>query len=165
MRPGNTAEAITPIIVARMTGAQRIGASGSAARSIACQEIERNSSENAISTSANTIQPGVAVISAWPMRDRPKRDSANTTSAATAIAAARMPTRAQTLRRRRGGGFSGVSIARGLSERAALAGEAAIARRATASPRPSGGGARRASTVEEGRCERELRAESMNVER
>ncbi len=45
IRPGNTAEAITPIIVARTTGAQRIGVSGSAARSVSCQEIERITSE------------------------------------------------------------------------------------------------------------------------
>ena len=58
MRPGNTAEAITPIIVARTTGGQRIALSGSAARSTWCQETERNTSEMPISTSASAIQPG-----------------------------------------------------------------------------------------------------------
>ena len=67
-RPGKTAEPITPIIVARTTGGQRIGVSGSAARSTSCQEIERSSSESAISASASTIQPGVAVIRACPTR-------------------------------------------------------------------------------------------------
>ncbi len=66
MRPGNTAEAITPIIVARATGAHGIAMSGSAARSTACQEIERITSELAISASASAIQPGEAVISACP---------------------------------------------------------------------------------------------------
>ena len=50
MRPGNTAEAITPIIVARTTAPQPIGASGSAARSVSCQETERSTSESAISS-------------------------------------------------------------------------------------------------------------------
>ena len=81
MRPGTTAEAITPIIVARTTGAQAIGVSGSAARSVWCQETERSSSDSAISTSASTIQPGVAVIRAWPMRCSSRRESANATSA------------------------------------------------------------------------------------
>ena len=67
-RPGRSAEAITPIIVARTTGAHRIGVSGRAARSVSCQEIERSSSDSAISASASAIHPGVAVIRAWPMR-------------------------------------------------------------------------------------------------
>ena len=94
MRPGNTAEAITPIIVARTTGAQPIGVSGSAARSVSCQEAERSSSDSAISTSASATQPGVAVIRAWPMRCRPRRESANATSPATRITATTTPARA-----------------------------------------------------------------------
>ena len=58
MRPGNTADAITPIIVARITGAHGICVSGNAARNIACQATERDSRESAISASASTIQPG-----------------------------------------------------------------------------------------------------------
>ena len=41
MRPGKTAEPITPIIVARITGAHGIAMRGSAARSTSCQEIAR----------------------------------------------------------------------------------------------------------------------------
>ena len=76
MRPGNTAEAITPIIVARPTGNQLIGVSGSAARSVWYQETERNTSDSAISPSASAIQPGVAVTRTWPTRLRFSRERA-----------------------------------------------------------------------------------------
>ena len=76
MRPGNTAEAITPIIVARATTIQPIRASGRAARSASYQETERSSSESPISASASMIQPGVAVIRACPTRPRFRREMA-----------------------------------------------------------------------------------------
>ena len=63
-RPWNTAEAITPIIVARITGTHLIGVSGSAARSVWCHEDARRNSESIISATASAIQPGVAVVSA-----------------------------------------------------------------------------------------------------
>ena len=93
MRPGTTAEAITPIIVARVTASQGIGVSGSAARSVSCQEIERSTSEHAISTNASATQPGLAVIRAWPMRCRPRRESAKASSPASRIAATTTPAR------------------------------------------------------------------------
>ena len=47
IRPGNTAEAITPIIVARTTGGQRNRrVRASAARSVCCQETERSTSDS-----------------------------------------------------------------------------------------------------------------------
>ena len=100
MRPGNTAEPITPIIVARITGAHATSVSGSAARSTSCQEPARSSSESPISASASTIQPGCAEVSALPMRCSPRRESAN------ARIAARMSSRMGTTTRlrRRGRG-------------------------------------------------------------
>ena len=91
MRPGNTAEAITPIIVARTTGGQRITLSGRAARSTCCQETERSPSERAISSSESAIQPGLAVIRAWPARLRFSRESANATRPASATASSAIP--------------------------------------------------------------------------
>ena len=64
IRPGNTAEAITPIIAARITAGHGICVSGRAARSVSCQDAARNTSDSAISASASTIQPGLAVTRA-----------------------------------------------------------------------------------------------------
>ena len=82
MRPGNTAEPITPIIVARITGGHATSVSGSAARSTSCQEPARSNSESPISASASTIQPGSAEVSALPTRCSPRRESANARIAA-----------------------------------------------------------------------------------
>ena len=106
------AEAITPIIVARTTAAQPIGVSGSAARSVSCQETERSSSEDAISTSASATQPGVAVIRAWPMWPRSRRDSAKPSSPARSSAATTRPTRRWTRDPRRVRGCFGVASSR-----------------------------------------------------
>ena len=115
MRPGKTAEAITPIIVARTTGGQRIGVSGSAARSVWCQETERSTSEGAISTSASTIQPGVAVISAWPMRCRSSRVTASATRPISSTSPRPIAARRSSTRRDRIGGLSDTPIRRGLA--------------------------------------------------
>jgi hypothetical protein len=82
-RPGKTAEPSTPIIVARITGGQGTGMSGSAARSSACQEIARITSDVAISASASTTQAKSTVESACPTRLRLRLRSANATSPAT----------------------------------------------------------------------------------
>jgi hypothetical protein len=111
MRPGKTAEAITPIIVARTTGVSPIGVSGSAARSVSCQAIARRSSDRPINANASTIHPGVAVIRAWPMRCRPRRERANASTPPRRTTAARTPTRPQGVLRCRGG-FCGMPIAR-----------------------------------------------------
>ncbi len=115
IRPGRTAEAITPIIVARTTGPHGIGVSGSAARSVWCQETARISIASDISTSASAIHPGEAVTSACPTRWSSRRESANTTSAASAITASTMPTRLSTGPRDRRGTFSGAPIQAGSS--------------------------------------------------
>ena len=84
-RPGTIAEPSTPIIVARTTALHGIGVSGSAARSVWCQEIERISIASDISASDSTIQPGEAVTSAWPTRLSSRRESANATRPASRI--------------------------------------------------------------------------------
>ena len=86
MRPGNTAEAITPIIVALATANQPTSASGRAARSASCQEIDRSTSDSAIKTNASAIHPGFACSSVCPTRLRFRWDSAYTTSATTSTA-------------------------------------------------------------------------------
>jgi hypothetical protein len=83
MRPGKTAEPITPIIVARITGSHGIGVRGSAARRSACQEIARMSSAAPVSASARTIQAKSTVASAWPTFPRLRFSSAKATNPAT----------------------------------------------------------------------------------
>ncbi len=113
--PGKTAEPITPIIVARITGGQRIGVSGSAARSTSCQEIARIKSESLISANAAATQPGLAVTSACPIFCRPRRESAKATRPTSSSAATSRLTRLRANRRRAGGGFSLAPIVPGLS--------------------------------------------------
>ncbi len=80
--PGRTAEAITPIIVARATGASGMGVRGRAARRTARQESARRKSESIIRANAATIQPGLAEIKAFAMWGRFRRLTANTSRAA-----------------------------------------------------------------------------------
>ena len=103
-RPGNTAEPITPIIVARTTEGQAICVSGRAARSVCCQEIERHSRDRAISSSDSATHPGLAVSRSWPIACRSRRESANTTRPATASATAGTRMCLSPSRRGRGGG-------------------------------------------------------------
>ncbi len=65
-RPGSTAEAMTPIIVARITANQLSAVCGNAARSVSYQDTERSTSESPISATASTIHQGSALISACP---------------------------------------------------------------------------------------------------
>ena len=73
----STAEAITPIIVARATGASETGVSGKAALSTARQERARKKSESIIRANAATIHPGLAETKAWATWGRFRRLSAN----------------------------------------------------------------------------------------
>ena len=118
MRPGNTAEAITPIMVARTTGGQRITLSGRAARRTCCQETERSTSEAPISSSESAIQPGLAVIRACPARLRFRRESANATRPATAIASSTIQILRRWPRRASGWGSAPLAIGRGLARQA-----------------------------------------------
>ena len=93
MRPGNKAEAITPIIVARTTGAHAMCVVGSAARRVWCQENERMNSDSPIRTSAKAIHPGDAVMSACQICASPSFESAKATRPASTSAARPTPTR------------------------------------------------------------------------
>src|SRR4051812_2636770 len=109
-RPGKTAEAMTPIIVARRTVFQGIGVRGSAARRICCQETKRRTIESAINKSASAIQPGLALTSACPMRCRFSRETANTSTPATRRTPRSRPAYLHLGRSRRRGGLCGVPV-------------------------------------------------------